>query len=159
MALRRDALQREKTGSMTTFKLPEGAPKKAKPKKLHERESIVEEHLRKVVQNQGGIAYKFTSPQRRSVPDRLVLRDVAKAAHTLRGILALYGVSVELLTEEALEDSATAIVAEMVHFVELKATGAKPTELQLREHAKLRALGFKVDVIDSKAKVNAKYPK
>ncbi len=33
-------------------------------------------------------------------------------------------------------------------FVELKAPGAKPTPNQLREHAMLRQLGFRVDVID-----------
>ncbi|WP_375199087.1 VRR-NUC domain-containing protein [Cupriavidus metallidurans] len=36
-------------------------------------ESKIEAHLVKRVKEIGGIAYKFTSPQRRSVPDRLVL--------------------------------------------------------------------------------------
>ena len=42
-----------------------------------------------------------------------------------------------------------------VHFVELKAPGKKPTPLQLAQHAKLAALGFRVAVLDSKARVDA----
>ncbi|NRN27877.1 VRR-NUC domain-containing protein [Photorhabdus heterorhabditis] len=37
------------------------------------RESRIEKHLVKAVQQMGGIAYKFASPGRRSVPDRLVI--------------------------------------------------------------------------------------
>lgn len=37
------------------------------------RESDIEAHLVKRVKEAGGIAFKFTSPQRRSVPDRLIL--------------------------------------------------------------------------------------
>ena len=62
----------------------------------------------------GGMAEKFTSPAKRSVPDRIV---------TLPG---------------------GGIV-----FVELKAPGKKPTELQLRDHEKRRALGCDVRVIDN----------
>jgi len=36
-------------------------------------EKTVERALVKYVKDQGGIAYKFTSPNRRSVPDRLCL--------------------------------------------------------------------------------------
>lgn len=38
-------------------------------------------------------------------------------------------------------------------FVELKAPGGKPTKIQLAQHKKIEALGFKVFVIDSKEKV------
>jgi hypothetical protein len=34
-------------------------------------ETVVEEYLRNQVKKIGGIAYKFTSPMRRSVPDRI----------------------------------------------------------------------------------------
>lgn len=37
------------------------------------RESDIERELVRAVQAAGGIAYKFTSPQRRSVPDRVVV--------------------------------------------------------------------------------------
>ncbi len=36
-----------------------------------QRETHIENHLIKRVKQLGGIPYKFTSPQRRSVPDRL----------------------------------------------------------------------------------------
>lgn len=62
----------------------------------------------------GGMAEKFTSPAKRSVPDRIV---------TLPG--------------------------GRIVFVELKAPSKKPTELQLRDHEKRRALGCDVRVIDS----------
>lgn len=38
-------------------------------------------------------------------------------------------------------------------FVELKAPGEKPTPRQLRVHAQLRGLGFKVSVLDSFAAI------
>jgi hypothetical protein len=37
------------------------------------REKDIEAHLVAHIKAQGGLAYKFTSPHRRSVPDRLVL--------------------------------------------------------------------------------------
>lgn len=43
----------------------------SKPEKVPE--SVVENYLRDRIKDLGGIAYKFTSPARRSVPDRLVL--------------------------------------------------------------------------------------
>ena len=36
-----------------------------------------------------------------------------------------------------------------IAFVELKATGKKPRALQIKRHEELRALGFKVYVVDS----------
>ncbi|AYD44698.1 VRR-NUC domain-containing protein [Yersinia rochesterensis] len=79
------------------------------------REDSIEDNLVKEVKKSGGIAYKFVSPGRRSVPDRLVLLPDGK-----------------------------------VIFVECKAPGEKPTSAQLREHEKLRALGFIVHVLNSK---------
>ena len=37
------------------------------------KEKVLEQYLVRKVKSMGGIAYKFTSPARRSVPDRLVL--------------------------------------------------------------------------------------
>lgn len=39
-------------------------------------------------------------------------------------------------------------------FVELKAPGKEPTPIQLLQHKRIKALGFKVLVIDSKGKVD-----
>lgn len=81
-------------------------------------EREIEAHLVRRVKEAGGTAYKFTSPQRRSVPDRLVLMPGGRAL-----------------------------------FVECKRPGAKPTPAQAREHDRLRALGFTVEVVDTKDKV------
>lgn len=83
------------------------------------RERDIEQYLVRRVKEAGGTAYKFTSPGRRSVPDRLVLWPLG-----------------------------------LLEFVECKAPGQKPTPLQQREHEKLRALGYAVTVLDSKAGVD-----
>lgn len=44
-----------------------------KPKRTIPLEATVEEYLRKAVKKYGGIAYKFNSPARRSVPDRIIV--------------------------------------------------------------------------------------
>ena len=81
----------------------------------YERESIIEKHLVAEVKKAGGRAYKFLSPGRRSVPDRIVLLPGGRLV-----------------------------------FVECKAPGEQPRADQLREHKRLRALGFTVVVLDSK---------
>ncbi len=82
---------------------------------VYERESIIEKHLAAAVKAAGGVAYKFVSPGRRSVPDRIVLLPGGR-----------------------------------IVFVECKAPGKAPRADQLREHERLRALGFNVVVLDSK---------
>jgi hypothetical protein len=88
------------------------------------RESQIETYLRERVEAIGGLCYKFVSPGRKNVPDRLVL-----------------------IGEE------TTIGRTM--FVELKAPGKKPTPGQLREHERLRLMGYPVFVIDSKEGVDS----
>ena len=83
-------------------------------------EKVIEAAFVKRVKALGGMAEKFTSPNKRSVPDRIV---------TLPG-----GV---------------------IFFVELKAPGKLPTELQQRDHTARRALGCDVRVIDSIEGCNA----
>jgi hypothetical protein len=46
-------------------------PRPRKPRRL--RESQVEAYLVRKVEENGGVAEKFTSPNRRSVPDRIVM--------------------------------------------------------------------------------------
>lgn len=83
------------------------------------RESDIEAHLVKRVKERGGIAYKFTSPSRRSVPDRIC-----------------------------------ALPGNVIIFCELKRPGGAPTEAQTREHQRLRELGCKVLVLDTKQQVD-----
>ena len=77
-------------------------------------ERDIEAYLVKRCKEIGALSDKFTSPQRRSVPDRLI---------TFSG---------------------------RVLFVELKATGKKPTEAQVRDHERRRAAGAEVVWLDSK---------
>jgi len=76
-------------------------------------EKEIEKALVKRVKELGGLCEKFTSPGRRSVPDRIV---------TLPG--------------------------GRIIFVECKAPGKKPTELQLRDHERRRNLGCEVIIIN-----------
>lgn len=81
-------------------------------------ERDIEVYLVKRCKEIGALCDKFTSPQRRSVPDRII---------TFSG---------------------------RVLFVELKATGKKPTEAQVRDHERRRAAGAEVVWLDSKAGVD-----
>jgi hypothetical protein len=83
-------------------------------------ERDVEKKLVARVKALGGMCEKFTSPNKRSVPDRIV---------TLPG--------------------------GRIIFVECKRPGAKPTELQLRDHAARRELGCDVRVVSTVEEANA----
>lgn len=87
------------------------------------RESYIESKLCERIKALGGQCEKFTSPARRSVPDRLV---------TLPG--------------------------GRVEFVECKRPGEKPTAAQGRDHARRRALGCVVRLIDSLEAIDRAYP-
>jgi hypothetical protein len=97
------------------------------------RESDVETHLRDVVKARRGLALKFTSPGRVGVPDRIVLHPVP------------------IEHQE--------IVAKYFRFVELKRPGKKAEPEQLLEHNRMRALGFRVHVIDTIEGVEHAFPK
>lgn len=83
-------------------------------------EKDIENALVRKVKTLGGMCEKFTSPGRRSVPDRIITLPNGK-----------------------------------IVFVEVKNTGKKPTELQLRDHERRRALGCDVRVIDNMEDANA----
>jgi len=87
------------------------------------RESKIEKSDANSIRARGGESYKFVSPGRRSVPDRLVLLPIPP---------------------KHIE-----IVNKYVMFIEYKATGKKPKPHQVREHKRLRDIGFNVRVIDS----------
>lgn len=86
-------------------------------------ENRVERALVKRVKDLGGMCEKFTSPGRRSVPDRIV---------TLPG--------------------------GRIIFVECKAPGKRPTELQDRDHKRRKEMGCEVVVINNIKDANA-FPK
>jgi hypothetical protein len=92
------------------------------------RERDIEAYLVDEVAKRGGVAEKFTSPNRRSVPDRLVQWPCAW---------------------DDREVGAQKWRPARMHFVECKATGEKPTVPQHRDHERRRKMGFTVVVVDS----------
>lgn len=96
------------------------SPVVRKPKVVLEK--VIERRVVARAKAAGSTAYKFTSPGRPSVPDRLILSPIPPDHRE--------------------------IVARYVQFVEVKRPGGKPTPAQAREHDFLRALGFQVDVVD-----------
>lgn len=83
------------------------------------RESAIEAHLVNRVAQSGGVAEKFKSPNRSNVPDRLVQWPACKPYYA------------------------------SIQFVECKRPGERPTKAQARDHARRRAMGFVVEVVDS----------
>ena len=67
------------------------------------------------------------------------------------------GLCIKLLSDyiTGLPDRLCLLPGQKVIFVELKSTGAKPRKIQLFVHKQLKALGFRVEVIDSLAGVNS----
>lgn len=92
------------------------------------REKDVEDYLVEQVEARGGTAEKFSSPNRRSVPDRLI-------SWPMQNSLPRNGY--------------TSKVDAVVHFVECKAPGEEPTAAQERDHIRRRQMGFVVEVVDT----------
>ena len=91
------------------------------------RERDIERHLVKRVKALGGEVRKVEWIGRRGAPDRLVMLPASWQGRRTSGFW----------------DSPTTT------WVELKAPGVKPEAHQLREHARMRAMGQRVVVIDS----------
>ena len=89
-------------------------------------ERVVETSLRKGVEKRGGMCYKLSDTGRRGAPDRLMLEEIPERHRD--------------------------IISKYVYFVETKKPGDKPKPHQVREHERLRKIGYRVDVIDRKVK-------
>lgn len=91
------------------------------------KEKQIEEYGRKLAEHRKLGHYKFVSPARAHVPDRLVLANVPGF---LRETLAQY-----------------------IRFVEYKSTTGEVTAAQRREHERLKKMGFRVDVVNSREQI------
>ena len=69
----------------------------------------------------------------------------------VEAVKANSGMCIKLLCDNllGLPDRMVLMPHGKIAFVELKTTGLKPRRIQVFMHEKLRALGFRVDVIDS----------
>ena len=88
------------------------------------RESEIERADSERIEAAGGMSLKFVSPGRNHVPDRISLMPIPEHHRE--------------------------IVAKYFQFTEYKKPGEKPRPGQVREHARLRTLGYHVNVVDTK---------
>ena len=86
------------------------------------KEAEIERADRTRIKGDGGLMLKFVSPGRNNVSDNIVLYPVPPEHRE--------------------------IVSRYFHFAEYKKPKAKPRPGQEREHQRMRAMGFVVDVID-----------
>lgn len=117
-------------------------PKPKKPKKVRETgRGGVEDTGRKSVARRGGRSLKWVSPGYAGVPDQIELYGVVAMIAAAQA----YDLDLDFITAKAL-------LAAAIQFTEYKAPGKMPTPHQAREHARLRAEGFTVNVVDQLAK-------
>jgi len=107
-----------------------------KPKVIRERD--IERYLVKTAKALGGEVRKVKWIGRRGAPDRVVMLP----AYTAK------------ITNEIFMSMTRLSVLPQTIWIELKAPGKKPTIGQLREHARMRAMGQRVEVVDSMAGVD-----
>lgn len=86
-------------------------------------EKQIERRARRAAESSGKRMMKFVSPNHAFVPDDIVMAPIPEL---IRPVIAQY-----------------------FRFAEFKRTGAKPTVAQQREHERLRAMGFVVEVLDN----------
>ena len=117
------------------------------------REKVIERKLIQAVRQCGGLALKFVSPGFNGVPDRLLL--FPGRANRLRPPVADDSQEVRSAETSDLHGCAVAPIeaAGIAAFCEVKAPGEKPRPLQLHRMEQLRALGFRVYVVDSVEKI------
>lgn len=115
---------------------------KAKRAKISEKK--IEAHGKAWVAATGGLSYKFVSPGHRSVPDQIELYGAVPLMRALDQVTGMF----RDMPAEQRHNIGVHLLRAAVQFTEYKAPGKKPTAEQLREHERLRALGFTVNVID-----------
>ena len=88
------------------------------------------------------------------------MRESLIEAYLVRRIRALGGMAEKFTSpgRRSVCDRMITMPGGVIIFVELKATGKKPTENQLRDHERRRALGCTVLVLDSKEGVDDAFP-
>lgn len=69
----------------------------------------------------------------------------------VEGVRGLGGMAIKMLADQfsGLPDRLVLLPGGRVLFVELKTTGQKPRKIQVSVHNALRAIGFRVEVVDT----------
>jgi hypothetical protein len=109
------------------------------------RESQIEKYLVAKVKELGGEVRKVQWVGRRGAPDRVVFFGLNAAAERLDEALIAAADGDHIDTYQLLRD----IIGDVLAWSELKAPGEKAKPHQLREHERMRAMGQRVEVIDS----------
>lgn len=107
------------------------------------RSGVQAKHMKRV-KAAGGKSYKFVSPGRRNVPDVIDLLGFDDAVRVLNASMPK-----PRLTDKYMRLLAERVVAAAIRFTECKAPKKKPRPGQQREIARIRKLGYRVDVVDA----------
>lgn len=118
----------------------ERAEKARVKRKAKVRESQVESDGKARVKAAGGFSTKFKSPGARSRPDQIEWYGIEPMRKEIE-----YKTGCFLSARQVRE-----ILASAIQLTEYKAPKKEPSEAQLREHDRFRALGFTVNVIDQR---------
>ena len=116
-------------------------PRKEKPPT---RESQIEKRLVQRVKDTGGECRKVRWIGRPGATDRVIMRDGDKEA-----VDFLKRLGVSHLSDEDVARVARIVVGQYILWPELKAPGKKPEPHQVREHARMRKMGQRVEVVDN----------
>lgn len=101
----------------------------------------------------GGESLKWVSPGHNGVPDQIELYGVDAMAAWLDTHWSQVKAAVEVeVAEDRLHETCVRLLAAAIQFTEYKAPKKTATSNQLRVHARLRARGFTVNVVDEKWK-------
>lgn len=111
-------------------------------------ESRIERADARAVKARGGASYKFVSPARSNVPDRINLFGVQPMADALQDYVNERVEFNSTVDSRSARFEARRLLALAIRFAEYKAPGKKLRAGQVREKARLEALGFVVDVVD-----------
>lgn len=112
------------------------------------REKEIEARARDRARARGGDLWKFVSPGRRGVPDRIRFGGEQGLRLALDLLYEIVLKTRQHGTGDLSADDVRAIVECVIGFVEFKAPGERPTTEQLRVIQKLRSWGLTVEVVD-----------
>lgn len=104
------------------------------------RESYIERRIVAELKKRNAEAYKFVSPARRGVPDRIIFWGLNNAVSHYKKLR-------KLRNDKDAEKELRMLISMVIEFVEVKSEKGRLMPVQVREMRKLESLGFKVSVL------------